>query len=224
MKILQHSPQGNRYSRPRKSLIIAAFSLLIANPLLVRASDGGSAATPSASPGSVEKSQLSQSAIALKDMRDVLRRLHRAALDLISEVEQRDMVVVGQPELIQPIPSKGDPHPGTMEEMITLGDALPPRKKWLDITMSEIEKMVALLKQERAAIEIQPDKQTAAAAPLKELDDLLTNIDSQVNQLKTLTAGPKYENIAIGKQGLAIFEETRKVEKPWKELVQLFKK
>jgi hypothetical protein len=194
------------------SLAVFALGLLLTSPAASWADDAKTSSTASAAPTA------SGTDIALKDMRDELRRLHRAALDLISEVEQRDMVVVGQPQLIQPIPEKSDPHPGTMEEMIVLGDALPPRKKWLDLTMAEVEKLVALIQQDKAALVV-PSDQTAATSSLKSLDDLIADIQKRLDSLKTLTAGPKYQNIEIGKEALGIFEDTKKIEQPWKDLV-----
>jgi hypothetical protein len=157
--------------------------------------------------------------VTLKEMRDELRRLHRASLDLISEVEQRDMVVVGEPLLIQPIPEKAIPHPGTEDELLVLGNALPPRKKWLDLTMSEVEKLVGLLDQEKAALAVPNEKQQALAGSLKELNDILTDVNTHYNNLKPLCAGPTYKNIDIGKEALAIYEDTHKAEKPWQTIV-----
>lgn len=198
--------------------VIAAGILFGQN--MVSAADTKSSATETAAAQSSEaKSGKSATEVALKDMRDVLRHLHRAALDLISEVEQRDMVVVGEPLLIEPIPEKKDPHPGTMEEMIVLGDAQPPRKKWLDITMAELEKLTTLLAQERQAMVIPSDRQSALSAPIKELDDRLAAIQKHYTNLKGLTQGPKYKNIEIGKEALGIYEDSARVEKPWRDIL-----
>ncbi len=211
MTILRRS---NRKSSGFFSLRLASVALSV----LVSASTAAWADDAKSSTSGKPAATASATDIALKDMRDELRRLHRAALDLISEVEQRDMVVVGAPQLIEPIPQKSDPHPGTMEEMIVLGDAQPPRKKWLDLTMAEVEKLVALIQQDKAAIVVPSDKSSATSS-LKSLDDLLADIQKHLDALKTLTAGPKYQNIEIGKEALGIFEDTKKIEQPWKDLV-----
>ncbi|GEM_PF-3246067 len=166
----------------------------------------------------------SDAEVALKDMRDVVRHLRRTALDLIDEVEQRDMVVVGAPLLIQPVPEKKDPHPGTMEEMFVLGDAQPPRKKWVDITMARFDKLMPLLSQEQARIVVPEARKAGAEASLGELAALVADMQQHYESLKKLTVGPLYSNVEIGKEALAIYNDTSKLEKPWKELVFIIRK
>lgn len=202
--------------------IIIASATALAASRAVAAEVGPTAAV--AAPQAANKTAQLPSEVALKDMRDVLRRLHRASLDLISEVEQRDMVVVGEPLLIEPIPDKRDPNPGTMEEMVTLGNALPPRKKWLDLTMAELEKLVALLDQEKKAVIVPSDKQPELSNHVKELDTLSADVDSHLQKLKSLTAGPEYKNIDIGREALAIYDDTAKMEKPWKAVLNGLRK
>src|SRR5579885_3494204 len=157
-------------------------------------------------------------------MRDVVRHLRRTALDLIDEVEQRDMVVVGAPLLIQPVPEKKDPHPGTMEEMFVLGDAQPPRKKWVDITMARFDKLMPLLSQEQARIVVPEARKAGAEASLGELAALVADMQQHYESLKKLTVGPLYSNVEIGTEALAIYNDTSKLEKPWKELVFILRK
>lgn len=172
----------------------------------------------------VDVSTPAASEIALEDVRDVVRRLRRAALDIIDEVEQRDMVVVGEPLLVQPIPEKKDPHPGTMEEMFVLGKAQPPRKKWVDITMAEFDKLMALLPQEQAKIEIPRESQSEGSAAMQELSSITADMQQHYENLQKLTAGPTYRNVEIGKEALAIYDDTAKLEKPWRELVGIVRK
>lgn len=184
-----------------------------------QASPGTSAAQPPAKAHS-------QTEIALKDIRDAARRLRAAALDLISDVEQRSMVVVGQPMIIEPSAAE-DPQNkplGWAEQAIDLGPALPPRKKWLDASLSHLGQIVTILSTDFAAAQIPSDQQSAVQTHWDEMKAVVQDIQSRYEKLKSLTQGPDFDNIAIGKEALGIYDDVAKLDKPWRQVVHILRK
>ncbi|MBI4533643.1 MAG: hypothetical protein HY711_06815 [Candidatus Melainabacteria bacterium] len=161
---------------------------------------------------------------SLKSIRDVINRLRSAALAVINDVEQRDMAVVGEPMLIQPIAMKDDTHAiGWAQEMEDLGPALPPRKRWLDVDVSNVGELLQLLQSEVAAMVFPDDGQAQCKESLANVNSVVNDMLAHYQSLKELTKGPQYDNLAIGKQVLKIYDDAAAMEAPWKDLVKLIK-
>ncbi len=160
----------------------------------------------------------------LKNVHDAARRLRSAALMLVNDVEQRDMVVTGEPMIIQPIPMKDDKQAiGWAQQMEDLGPALPPRKKWLDVDMSSTGQLVALIQDEIGGIQLPAEKQDRLAAPWGELKALVQDTQSHYTNLQGMTNGPTYDNVKIGQEALAIYDDMGKLEKPLKQILQILR-
>ena len=159
----------------------------------------------------------------LRNVRDLAHRMMRASLYVIDDVEQRDMVVTGEPMLIQPIPFKDDNKPiGWAEEAFDLGPAEQPRRKWLDSDMSHLAQLVGLLKEDmqNASIGDQQDASNSWAS----VSSVAQDIVGHYQKLVDLTKGPKYDDMAIGKEALAIYDAGKRLEKPWTETLHKVKK
>jgi hypothetical protein len=162
--------------------------------------------------------------IQLKHVRDAARRLRSAALMLIDDVEQRDMVVTGEPMIIQPIPMKDDTHPiGWAQKMEDLGPALPPRKRWLELDMATAGKLVDALQQEVDAVQFPSEKNDKLAPAWSEVKSILDDTRSQYGNLQGLTQGPSFDNIKIGQAALSIYNNMGKLDKPLKEVISLLR-
>lgn len=182
-----------------------------------------SAAGETQAPESAPTARPSQ--VALKALRDAAHRLRRAALDVINDVEQRDMVVTGEPLLIQPIAMKDDNKPvGWAQMMEDLGPALPPRKSWLDRDIANVGELVALIKDDIATVKSGDESDLPAAAHWQDIKAVVADIETHYNNLASLGKGPKYDNIAIGKEALKIYDDVGRLEKPWKEAVHAARK
>ena len=153
---------------------------------------------------------------ALKSIRDAAHRLRKASLDVINDIEERDMVVTGEPMLIQPIAMNDDDKPvGWAQKMEDLGPALPPKKQWLDMDVGNVGDLVTLIVQDVNAVTI-PQYQSGLQGPWGDLKAVVQDMQTHYASLKELARGPKYDNIAIGKEALKIFDDVKRLEAPWK--------
>ena len=142
----------------------------------------------------------------------------------MDDVEQRTMAVVGEPMLIQPIPMKDDTHSvGWAQQMEDLGPALPPRKKWLDMDISNVGELLELLQSEVATMVLPENKQEQGKEPWSNVNSIVTAMQAHYQNLKELAKGPQYDNLAIGKEALQIYDDASAMEKPWQVLVKLVK-
>jgi len=159
------------------------------------------------------------SEVSLKNIKDVVHRLRVAALDVINDVEQRDMVVTGEPELIQPIAYKDKNSISWAREMLELGPAQPPRKRWLDADMAHLGNCVELLQSDFDGTAFSADAKNAVNASWAEMGSVVKDVQQHYKTLQELTKGPRYDNIAIGKEALGIYDDMAKLSKPWKEVL-----
>lgn len=150
---------------------------------------------------------------SLRSVAALARKLQREALDVINDVEQRAMVVTGEPDIMMPRAMKDDNKPvGWAPEMIDLGPAQAPKQSWLSQDVGDLGEVLGLLTNEVNNAQPSADQADEWAA----LKAAVGDIQTHYNQLKTLCAGPKYDNIAIGKQALKIYDDVKLLEKPWK--------
>ena len=115
------------------------------------------------------------------------------------------MVVTGEPELMHPIAMKDDNKPiGWGQEILDMGPAQPPKKKWLDMDVSNVGELVDLL---------QNDVNSIQDPEWTDLKAVVSDIQTHYAHLKDLSKEPKYDNIAIGKQALVIHDDLPKLAK-----------
>lgn len=196
-------------------------------PFLVAAvglAHAGALAAPITAATKTAQQEFHPAELQIKHLSDAARRLRSAALMLVNDVEQRDMVVTGEPMIMQPIPMKDDTHKiGWAQEMEDLGPALPPRKKWLDLDMSSAGQLLDLLQQDMEGTQFPAEKQDNLAGPWGEVKAIVQDAQAHYRSLKTLTQGPAYDNISIGKEALAIYDDMGKLEKPLKQVLQVLR-
>lgn len=162
--------------------------------------------------------------VSLKSVREVVNRLRWAALTVIDDVEQRNMAIAGESMLIQPIPMADDTHAvGWAQKMEDLGPALPPRKKWLDIDVSNVGELLELLQSEVATMVFPEEKQGEVKESWTNVNSIVGEMQAHYQSLKELAKGPQYDNLAIGKEALQLYDDATAMEKPWQSLVKLIK-
>ena len=187
---------------------VALVSITASSP----AAFGQSGSEGSASQATVQTAAFSPEAI-LKNIRDLARRLRKASIDVVNDVEQRSMVVTGEPMLIEPVAMKDDDKAiGWAQHMEDLGPPLAPKKKWLDMDINNVGELVTLLSEDLKDVQI-PLAQQPAWGGIKAVAQ---DMEKHYADLKTLSGGPKYDNVAIGKQALKIFDDVKQLETSWK--------
>ncbi len=156
--------------------------------------------------GSVSSATL-QAHAQLKEIDSSSKMLQRSAMDMIGEVERTDWVIAAEPEAIGPIivPAVTYPTQG-------LGDLDPPRKKWVDFLMNQMAQLIDMTNGDINATQMSKDASTEITSSWKEVKDLMLDVTARYQNLKTLTQGPKYDNLKIGKQALAIYDDMTRLE------------
>lgn len=147
---------------------------------------------------------------SLRDMRGTVQKLKRTALELIGEVERKDVVIVDEPDVIGGIVIPAAPDPSGMMQM---GDLLPPRKKWIDYYMTQIASLINLLDADINGVVIPPDQQAALSTLYGNMQQVLKDVRTDYTNLQALTSTKDLTNIPIGKQALGIYDDMNTLEK-----------
>ncbi len=166
------------------------------------------ATTDSASADKSAKVPVTDMHRALKAIGDTSNHIRRTALDIIGEVERQDLVVVSEPDMFGPIVVPAIPMP---DGIMAMGDFLPPRKKWLDIFISQLDQLLPVLH----------DEANTAATDSKEWNDLKKLVDDALHDLQVLkevAGADKPDRLAVGKQALGIYDDMAKIDKERKEI------
>lgn len=160
----------------------------------------------------------------LRNVRDLAHRLMHSALYIINDVEQRDMVVTGEPMLIQPqdVYRNDKRSIGWAQEAFDLGPAEQPRKKWIDSDMGHLKQLIDLLKEDMQTTP-KDDQQKEVDSAWSNANAIANEIEARYDKLVDLTKGPKYDNDAIGKEALGIYDASKRLEKPWTEVLHAVK-
>lgn len=142
-------------------------------------------------------------------MADVLKRLHHTSGELHAEVNRREMIVTGPDYMDQMIM---DPwmsaYPGLNPTGLAAGfqntrpgPLLPPRKRYIDLSMSQLQQLVPLVDSDISDILAATQQSTANTDAIKAqmliASDARGRIDAAYQKLITLTKGAPYDNKAI---------------------------
>ncbi len=156
--------------------------------------------------------------VELQEVNEVMVMLSRAAVDMVGEVERRTMVEGEEPTVAPQVVFSKDPHENTM---FSLGDALPVRKKYVDIYRDHMSDLINRLHKETNDVVIPDACKTIIKEQWIETNNIEKDIEKHLQQLVALTAGPTYNNLAIGKESLAIYDDLSKMEKPLKQVYKV---
>lgn len=186
-----------------------------------------SVAVTAAYPVFAQSTAATGSPAAMASMRrigDAARRIKSATLDIINDVEQTKLAATPNDPLILDPPDnnrKDDIVWG--KQMQQMGPLEQPKKDWIDTDMSHLERAVQLLNSEFSGTAF-GDKQQATSDTWNQMNAVLADINTHFADLQKLTAGPTYDNLAIGKAALRIHDDLKKLVKPWKATVITVKK
>lgn len=170
--------------------------------------------------GSVKSSAI-VAAEALRQMGDALKKIQRAAAELVGEATRQDYITVGDPDVVGSIIIPAIPAPSGI---MPIGDYLPMRKPWVDYYLDQIAKLMPLYATEADSI-VLPDgiKQDALALmeqmrPLYE--DAKTHYLTLFEMQKDLA---KTDNIQLGKQAVMLHDDMKKIDDLRKKVFEMVK-
>ncbi len=176
-----------------------------------------SAAAPLA--GKVEHS-VKDAQIAIRDLGDTSKHLKDAAWCTFCEVQQQDTVYVGGPNLIggtTVIPAIN----GT--GYINTGDFLPPRAKWLNYFVQNVDYLSRQLDIEIAATQLPDDASENARQSFARMNDIARGIPAKVMQLESVCKTLPYQNIPIAIAAQTVLDDLKEFEKMQKIVVRELK-
>ena len=164
------------------------------------------ASTSSAALANVTKEQRKQIEDQLSDFGETLKRINHAASELHSEVNRHQQVVTG-PDVLDAAVMDGwgsaSPglYPGGGGWVNTEpGPALPPRKRFLDLSCAQLAQTMPLFDTDTGAINKfsqQFSSDDKLRAQIGVLNDECNEIDSLNTKMVSLTKAPPYDNKAI---------------------------
>lgn len=185
-------------------------------------STDGNPAAPAALKGHVVN--IDERLNQLRDARLSISRVRKATANLYDEVTRQQVSMSFNPNVV-----------GTTVIMTPTatfdGQLLPPRKKWVVASMSEIGPIINLFKEDVDAA-IESDSRTAVgAAARKALDPLREKAFASVKtsfdlykQLVGLTAGATYDNNAIASVTKSLDVQIKQLDKDFKQAIGILQK
>lgn len=155
----------------------------------------------------------------LHDVGTTIHHLQEMLKGLLFEAQRQDMVVVAEPNVIGPMVIPAIPNPtGTM----SIG-YLPPRKKWVDYFMSQIEEIIPMLDHEINSLPRPDQNDTALLQAYTEMFDAARGFNPPWAELETATKGPEYKNKDISFAGSDLWFQIEKFKKLKDKLFKMVK-
>ncbi len=150
----------------------------------------------------------------LKNIKSAVGRVKKATLDVINDVTMRKLTDdEGDPLFFEPSDRQVDKDPSLFaKEGTSWSTVEAPRKSWLDQDVKATEHWVDALKTDVDAL----SKASGATPPVQVMQTVVKDMTDNLDKLKTLSGGPTYDNLSIAKAALAIHEDLKKLEAPWK--------
>src|SRR5262249_7254527 len=97
-------------------------------------------------------------------------------------------------------------------------DYLPPRKKWVDHWMRELDDLYPMVQEEISGVIFPPEDQEKVAPLMKSMQGFLDDSERHFNNLKSLTDGEPYDRDRITSETKAIEDDLTQLEKERKKL------
>lgn len=185
-------------------------------------------ATPPPAPLNAE-----QTINLLADMIETLKRINRADNELYGEVTRHQETVVADladAAVMNPYDAAPGLWPSGFPndfETVKKGPLLPPRPQYINLSMDQMERLIALLNSDTAQL-MNPQGALITLsddvrAQAKVFRDTCNAIASDYTSLKPLTTGPKYDNKAIGTSAKTIHDDLKGVNDVRKRLLDMLK-
>ncbi len=181
----------------------------------------GSDAGAGSPQGPVLKGGVRTLVLTLNEVREAgvaIDKVKRLSADLYEEMTRHDVQLEEEPEII-----------GTTVVYIPVnfdaGTYLPPRKKWVDLYMSQLGPLVTAMKSEITDVEIAVPEETKARLRLLFNDwvSVVTDVQTNLAALQNLTCGSAYDTQAIVQQAATVHADMEKLEETRKKIYSVVK-
>jgi hypothetical protein len=208
----------------------AAAGAQSAGAALRTSTDPTAAAPPTPPPAPLNAEQTLN---LLADMVETLKRINRADNELYGEVTRHQETVVADladAAVMNPYDAAPGLWPSGFAndfETVKKGPLLPPRPQYINLSMDQMERLIALLNSDLAQL-MNPQGalftlSDDVRAQAKVFRDTCNSIASDYTSLKPLTTGPKYDNKAIGTCAKTIHDDLKGVNDVRKRLLDMLK-
>lgn len=219
---------GNQYARlelGRLSLDSKVHSTSGGTSLLADGSQS-SAGTPAQTSGAAEtvtspslqgsvKGTTVDTKTGLKDLGELTHHVKQTLNCLLYEAQRQDTVSVAPGDIIGNIVMPTLPSPSGA---VALGDALPPRKKWVDFWMGHLQILIPEIQREVSATIIPTEKSEKLKSEWQNAQTEVQSIVSDYERLQKDTTGPKYSNNDIAQDCSVMYKKIEEFEKARKEI------
>lgn len=176
------------------------------------ASKPSASLNPPASAASLQGNVQGGAPVILQGLHDVgvsVHHLQEMLKGLLYEAQRQDMVVVAEPNVIGPMIIPAIPNPSGM---MSIG-YLPPRKKWVDYFMSQIEEIIPMLDHEINSLPRPAASESDLLQAYVEMFDAARGFNPPWSKLETATKGPDYKNQDISVAGSELWFQIEKFKK-----------
>jgi len=177
---------------------------------------------PPASASSLQGKVQGGPTVILQGLHDVgvsVHHLQENLKALLYESMRQDMVVVGEPNVIGSMVIPAIPDPSGMMSM----GYLPPRKKWVDYFMTQIEEIIPLLDHELNALPRPEPTDTELLEAYTEMFDAARGFNPPWSALESVTKGPEYKNDAIATAASSLMGQVDKFKKLKEKVFKMVK-
>lgn len=205
-------------------VLIAAFCLAVPQCLADNSVDKVPVKlNPPSSASSLQGNVQGGAPVILQGLHDVgvsVHHLQEMLKGLLLEAQRQDMVVVSQPNVIGPMVIPAIPGPSGMMSM----GYLPPRKKWVDYFMSQVEEIIPLLDHELNGLPRPNPNDTEVLQSFTEMFDAARGFNPPWSDLEAVTKGPDYKNDDIAKAVTRLYIQVDEFKKLKDKLYKVVKK
>ena len=155
----------------------------------------------------------------LHDIGVTVHHLEQMLKGLLYEAQRQDMVVVAEPDVIGPMIIPAIPGPSGMLNM----GYLPPRKKWVDYFMGEIEQLIPMLDHELNSMPRPAATDAELEAAFVTMFNAARDFNPPWSLLETATKGPDYKNADISNAGSGLWAQLNEFKKEKNKVFHLLK-
>ena len=163
------------------------------------------------------KQQVSGCETTLKQMGESIHRLKRAATDLYAECRQQ-VEMAGEIDFIggEVIPIMPVTAEGFGPEQY-----LPPRKKYIDLHMSQLSQLIPILNDEINSLVIPDENKNDSQSFADSMQNCLKIVKDNFASLQGLTVQPPYSNADIAGLANNIHDQVSKIDNDRKKIYHL---
>lgn len=160
----------------------------------------------------------------LKEIGMAIQEVQEASTDLYEEVSRREVTLTSTPNVVGYTVL-------SMPSGFTQGAYLPPRKKWVDAYMSDMSRIVKLMKDEcddvlagKASLTVPVPEQEQVKTMFTQWVGLVNDTFNKVSELEKTTQQPMLNNASIANAALAIHKDMKNLEALRKKVYKIYQK